>query len=82
MAWGPNNIANPNQAPNPIEKNANQSDVKKYYNRANAVRRDTDKEKNVTITLLDVDTAIMSTLSDQLKLQVSDNGEVVKVPII
>lgn len=82
MAWGPNNVSNPNEAPNPIEKPMAQSDVKKYYNRANAVRRDTDKEKNVTITLLDVDSAIISTLSDQLKLQVSDNGEVVKVPVI
>ena len=82
MAWGPNNVANPNQPPNPIEKPLAQSDVKKYYNRANATRRDTDKVKNVTITLLDVDSAIMSTLSDQLKLQVNDNGETVKVPVI
>jgi len=82
MAWGPNNVGNANNAPNPIEKNINQSDVKKYYNRANAVRRDTDKEKNLTITLLDVDTAILSTLDNQLKLQVNDNGETIKVPVI
>lgn len=82
MAWGPNNVNNPNNSPNPIEKGSAQSDVKKYYNRANAVRRDTDKEKNLTITLLDVDTAIMSTLETQLKLQVNDNGETITVPVI
>ena len=82
MAWGPNNVSDPNNAPNPIEKPIAQSDVKKYYNRANAVRRDTDKVKNVTITLLDVDSAIISTMTDQLKLQVNDNGEAVSVPVI
>jgi len=82
MAWGPNNVNDPNNSPNPIEKGAAQSDVKKYYNRANAVRRDTDKEKNPTITLLDVDTAIINTLETQLKLQVNDNGETIVVPVI
>jgi len=82
MAWGPNNVSNPNNSPNPIEKNNNQSDVKVNYNRANAVRRDTDKEKNFTVTLLDIDTAIISTLNNTLKLQVMDNGEVVRVPVI
>jgi len=82
MAWGPNNVSNPNNSPNPIEKNNNQSDVKINYNRANAVRRDTDKEKNFTVTLLDIDTAIISTLNNTLKLQVMDNGEVVRVPVI
>lgn len=82
MAWGPNNINDPNNSPNPIEKGMSQSDVKKYYNRANAVRRDTDKEKNPTITLLDIDTAIISTLETQLKLQVNDNGEAITVPVI
>ena len=57
MAWGPNNVSDPNNAPNPIEKPMAQSDVKTYYNRATATRRDTDKQKNLTITLLDVDTA-------------------------
>jgi hypothetical protein len=82
MPWGPNNINDSNNSPNPIENNKNQSDVKKNYNRAYAVRRDTDKEKNVTITLLDIDTAIITTLESQLKLQVNDNGETIKVPVI
>ena len=82
MPWGPNNVGDANNAPNPIEKNMSQSDVKKYYNRADAVRRDTDKQKNVTVTLLDIDSAIISTLDSQLKLQVNDNGEIVKVPVI
>jgi hypothetical protein len=82
MAWGPNNVSNPNYAPNPIQNNDNQSDVKKNYNRAYATRRDTDKEKNFTVTLLDIDTAIINTLNNTLRLQVMDNGDVVKVPVI
>lgn len=80
MAWGPNNVNNP--PPNPIEKPIAQSDVKKNYNRAYATRRDTDKVKNPTVTLLDIDTAIINTLETQLKLQVNDNGETIKVPVI
>lgn len=82
MAWGPNNVSNPNDAPNPVELNKNQSDVKVNYNRAYATRRDTDKFKNVTVTLMDVDSAIIEFLNNGLKLQVVDNGEVVRVPII
>ena len=80
MAWGPNTNVNP--PPNPIENASAQSDSKKLYNRANATRRDTDKQKNFTVTLLDIDTAIINTLNDTLRLQVNDNGEVVKVPVI
>lgn len=80
MAWAPDNKVNP--PPNPIENAAAQSDVKKAYNRANATRRDTDKTKNFTVTLLDIDTAIVSTLETTLKLQVSDNGETIRVPVI
>ncbi|NDB56591.1 hypothetical protein EB169_12300, partial [archaeon] len=80
MAWAPNNKVNP--PPNPIENATPQSDVKKNYNRATAVRRDTDKHKNVTVTLLDIDTAIINTLDYTLRLQVNDNGETIKVPVI
>jgi hypothetical protein len=82
MPWGPNDVSNPNDAPNPIEKGMSQSDVKIHHNRANAVRRDTDKQKNITVTLLDIDSAIISTLDFHLKLQVNDNGETIKVPVI
>jgi hypothetical protein len=82
MSWGANNVNNPNNSPNPIENNNNQSDVNKNYNRAYATRRDTDKEKNFTVTLLDIDTAIIDHMSRNLKLQVNDNGESIKVPII
>ena len=80
MAWGPNTNVNP--PPNPIENASSQSDSTKLYNRANATRRDTDKQKNFTVTLLDIDTSIINTLNDTLRLQVNDNGEVVKVPVI
>ena len=82
MAWKPENVSDSNFAPNPLQNNDNQSEVKKYYNRAYATRRDTDKEKNLSVTLMDVDSTIMYHLENNLKLQVVDNGEVVRVPII
>ena len=78
MPWE-NNI---NLAPNPIENNRSKSDANIFYNRADAVRRDTDKVKNVSIKLIDIDTTIVNYMKDTLKLQVMDNGEVVNVPII
>jgi hypothetical protein len=82
MAWKIENLSNPNFAPNPIQNNNNQSEVKKYYNRATATRRDTDTHKNLSITLMDVDSTIMYHLENNLRLQVVDNGEVVRIPII
>lgn len=83
MGWGPQHISNPSEtAPNPIQNNKEQSDVNKFYNRAEAVRRDTDKVKNVNITLEDIDSTIIYHLQHNLKLQVNDNGETIEVPII
>ena len=49
-------------------------------NRAEQLRRDTDTQKNFTISLLDIDEAILLQL-EQLQLQVEDVGKQVKVPI-
>lgn len=51
-------------------------------NRALDVRRDTDTRKNFTITLLDIDTAIMEYLTNIVNPSVVDVGSTVKVPII
>src|ERR1035437_9639157 len=47
--------------------------------RAEQVRRDTDGQKNFTITLYDIDEAILTQLGN-LQLQVTDVGKQVKVP--
>lgn len=49
-------------------------------NRAEQVRRDTDEQKNFTISFYDIDEAILTQL-EQLQIQVVDQGKQVKVPI-
>ncbi len=54
---------------------------KKAENRALHTRRDTDVERNITVTLFDVDNAIMEYLS-KLDLHVDHNDEKVQVPVL
>ena len=49
-------------------------------NRAEQVRRDTDKQKDNTVTLLDIDNAIMEQLT-KFQLSVNGAGALIKVPI-
>ena len=49
-------------------------------NRAEKIRRDKDKQKDITIGLIDIDTAIMRQL-EKFQLTVQDNGQSIKVPI-
>lgn len=58
------------------------SDVKVSTNRALNVRRDMDTEKNFSITLLDIDTAIMSHIDNYIGPTVISSGNSVKVPIM
>lgn len=79
MAWK----GNPNNpAPNFRNEDKNVSDVKSTINRATQIRRDQDKFKNFTISLLDIDTAIFEYLDQVINLSVEDAGENVKVPIL
>lgn len=79
MSWK----GNPNNpAPNFRNEASNVSDVKSSVNRATQIRRDQDKFKNFTISLLDIDTAIFEYLDQVINLTVEDAGENVKVPII
>jgi hypothetical protein len=79
MAWK----GNPNNpAPNFKNEDSKVSDVKRTINRATQIRRDQDKDKNFTISLMDIDTAIFEYLDQVINLTVEDNGENVKVPIM
>lgn len=71
----PNNPA-PNNEREPIAR----SEKPIGDNRALHVRRDTDGQKNITIGLYDIDETILVHL-ERMNLQVTDAGEVVKVPI-
>jgi hypothetical protein len=84
MAWQVSTLSNDqvNPAPNAVQDPMSQSDKDISYKRQFAIRRDTDKVKNISIDLQDVDGTIIDFLNNKLNLQVMDNGEVVKVPII
>ena len=70
-------ISNP--APNTVHEPIDRSEKIISDNRADQVRRDKDTQKNFTISLMDIDEAILSQL-DHLQLQITDVGKQVKVP--
>ena len=68
--------------PNTVNNSAALSDKKIGENRALNTKRD-DKVKNFSVTLLDVDTAILDYMTKVINPIVSENGgDLVKVPII
>lgn len=77
MAWkgNPNNLV-PNFVQQP---KVEQSEKTVVINRAEETRRDTDKQKDFTIGLMDIDTVILNQL-EKFQLMVVDNGQNIKVP--
>ncbi len=86
MSWK-GDISNP--APNTVKESIERSE--KFItdedstafisnNRAEQTRRDTDNQKNFTISLYDIDEAILTQLQ-QLQIQITDQGKRVAVPI-
>ena len=78
MAWK-GNIDNP--VPNNIQLGNNMSDIKLSENRALNIRRDDDVNKDFTVNLIDIDTAIFNYIDKDINIQVIDNGNNIKVPI-
>ena len=76
MPWK-GDITNP--APNPVQEPIERSEKNVVVNRAEQVRRDTDTQKNFTVTLEDIDDTILKQL-ENLQLQVTDAGKEIKVP--
>jgi hypothetical protein len=62
------------------QNSSNLSEKRADINRADQVRRDTDKQKNNTIRLIDIDTAIVRQL-EKFQLTVMDEGNRIKVPV-
>lgn len=71
------NLGNP--VPHQVQETVERSEKIIGDNRAEHLRRDTDAQKNVTISLDDIDAVILLQL-EQLQLQVEDQGKVIKVP--
>jgi hypothetical protein len=94
MAWrGPitKPVAN-NPLPNPINHGHEMSESKKPVpkaavgpnykpNRAYDLRRDTDTQKNFSVSLIDIDTAILTHLDTVISPTIIDAGRQIKVPI-
>lgn len=78
MAWQ-GNINNP--APNNIQSSTAVAGVKVSENRALNIRRDQDSSKNFTVKLIDIDTAVLKHIADEINIHVLDNGNSVKVPV-
>lgn len=81
MAWrGPTNkVTNP--APNRISAGPEKSDGLKEKRREQTLRRDTDKNKNFKVQLIDIDQTIMEHVQNKLKIEILDNGQMIPVPI-
>jgi hypothetical protein len=77
MTWTGNKN---NKVPNFVQFGNEMSDEKKSVNRSQEIRRDTDVQKDISIGLYDIDTAITKQL-EKFQLTVQDNGQSVKVPI-
>tara|TARA_Y100000361_G_scaffold153499_1_gene175470 strand:+ start:562 stop:2253 length:1692 start_codon:yes stop_codon:yes gene_type:complete len=70
----------------PISRKArrdlNSVTIRDDYNRANNLRRDKDKVKNISNTIIDMDGAIMYYFNEVIKPTVVENKETVKVPVM
>lgn len=69
-----------NPSPNPVQEDLSRSEKRADENRSLSVRRDTDKEKNQKITLMDIDKIIFDHL-ERMQFSVIDEGNTIKVPI-
>ena len=56
--------------------------VRPDFNRGNQLRRDNDTQKNISVSIKDVDAAIMYYFNEVIRPNVSENKEVVKVPVM
>ena len=52
------------------------------YNKVNAVRRDTDNQKDFSVSIEDVDKTIINYMTNHLDLSIMDNGFLTKTPVM
>ena len=70
----------------PISRKAriesNSLSIRPDFNRGNQLRRDNDTQKNISVSIKDVDAAIMYYFNEVIRPNVTDNKEVIKVPVM
>ena len=65
-----------------VRRDLNSLSIREDYNRANQVRRDKDEIKNISVSVMDHDSAIMYYFNEVIKPTVVDNKETIKVPVM
>ena len=68
--------------PRKVRRDLNSLSIREDYNRANQVRRDKDEIKNLSVSVMDHDSAIMYYFNEVIKPTVVDNKETIKVPVM
>ena len=56
--------------------------LREDFNRAREYRRDKDEQKNISVSLMDMDSAIMYYFNEVIKPSVKENKETVQVPVM
>ena len=56
--------------------------IREDFNRAREYRRDKDEQKNISVSLMDMDSAIMYYFNEVIKPTVKENKETVQVPVM
>ena len=56
--------------------------IREDFNRAREYRRDKDEQKNISVSLMDMDSAIMYYFNEVIKPSVKENKETIQVPVM
>ncbi len=56
--------------------------LREDFNRARELRRDKDDQKNLSVSIMDMDSAIMYYFNEVIRPTVKENKETVKVPVL
>ena len=63
-------------------RESNSIALREDFNRAREYRRDKDEQKNISVSLMDMDSAIMYYFNEVIKPSVIENKETVQVPVM
>ena len=68
--------------PRKVRRDLNYISLREDYNRGKNLRRDKDDIKNISNTIIDMDSAIMYYFNEVIKPTVTENKETIKVPVM
>lgn len=65
-----------------VRRDLNALSIRDDFNRGNQLRRDKDDQKNISVSIMDMDSAIMYYFNEVIKPTVVENKDTVSVPIL